>query len=169
MGGKKFNLEKIPEEHDDRSSTEVEDSLLGEDERQWTLEQLHRSNKRPSRMSRVCTTFNSYRWMVDWTLLLLILGFVVRGQFKEPAVNPYDFGGDITGVGPRCKSFTVRKLPHPSLTAIATVSQQIKTFKVDDDYAPWNTSDFFKPEVLDRWNALLPKGMGFQKVDNPEK
>jgi hypothetical protein len=113
MAGNGFKIDKIPEEHDDRSSTEVDESLLGEDERQWSLEQMHQhrlNKRRASRLSRVCTTLNSCRWIVDWTLLLVILGFVIRGQMREPQLNPYDFGGDLTGVAPRCK------LPFAALT-----------------------------------------------------
>jgi hypothetical protein len=36
------------------------------------------------------------------------------------------------------------------------VPTEIKTFHVNQTFAPYNTSDFFKPEVLQAWNDLMP-------------
>lgn len=152
MGSKQQKYHNLAvEEHDrdDRSSTEVEEALIGRDDKQWE-EGLHQRQTRRTTRSRIFNTLNSYRWLIDTGLLLLILGLVVRQQLQEPPRNPYDFNGDLTGVGPR-------------------FSQQIKTFKPDQEYAPWNTSEFFTNKTLDMWNALLPKGMGFQSIKNPEK
>jgi hypothetical protein len=90
------------DDRDDRSSTEVE-SLM-EVEKQWQDEDM-RMPMRRSRASRICGVLNSFRWLIDTTLLLIILGLVVRSEFKKGPVNPtdYDFGGDITGVGPKCE------------------------------------------------------------------
>ncbi|ORY68483.1 uncharacterized protein BCR38DRAFT_335827 [Pseudomassariella vexata] len=149
MTSKQHKFENMAlDDPDDRSSTEVEDSLMGR-EKQWQLEGLPRSAGN-SRRTRICATLNSYRWMIDTFLLLLILGLVVRGQLRETPLSPFDFNGDLTGVGPR-------------------FSQQIKTFKPDYDFAPQNVSEFFTNETLDKWNEILPKGMGFQLVQEPEK
>lgn len=91
------------DDRDDRSSTEVE-SLM-EVEKHWQDEDMRRP-VRQSRVNRICGVLNSFRWLIDTTLLLVILGFLVRSELKKGPVNPtdYDFGGDITGVGPKCKS-----------------------------------------------------------------
>ncbi|CAN9156663.1 unnamed protein product [Alternaria alternata] len=45
---------------------------------------------------------------------------------------------------------------------------QITKFEINQTFAPYNTSEFFKPEVLRAWNELLPVGMGFQSIPDPE-
>lgn len=47
-----------------------------------------------------------------------------------------------------------------------TVSQQIKTFVPDLTYFPENGSDFFTEEVKKKWLDLVPKGLGYVKVDD---
>jgi hypothetical protein len=65
------------------------------------------------------------------------------------------------------------------------VSTQITKFEINQTFAPYNTSEFFKPEVLRAWNELMPSklssaqslpnhadlkttvGMGFQQIDDP--
>ena len=49
------------------------------------------------------------------------------------------------------------------------VSQQITTFKPDESYAPTNTSEFFSDETLEKWNDLMPKGIGMVWVNNTEQ
>lgn len=36
------------------------------------------------------------------------------------------------------------------------VPTQITTFKINQTFAPYNTSEFFTPEVLRAWNEILP-------------
>ncbi|AEO63153.1 40722f39-3acc-4307-81fb-caa3051a43a4 [Thermothielavioides terrestris] len=137
------------EDHDDRSSTEVE-SLM-EPEKQWELEEASRNPKRKSRVARVCAVFNTWRWLIDTTLLVTILVVVLRIQRSAAPEEVYELGGDITGFTPK-------------------FSQKIVKFEMDYDYAPNNISEFFtNPEVLDRWNKLMPKGIGFQEVQDPSK
>ena len=45
---------------------------------------------------------------------------------------------------------------------------QITIFKFNQTFAPYNTSEFFQPSVLRAWNELLPKGMGFQSIPDPQ-
>lgn len=40
---------------------------------------------------------------------------------------------------------------------------------MDYKYQRDNTSEFFTDEVLHAWNDLMPRGMGFQIVDDTEK
>lgn len=83
-------------EHDDssRSSTEVE-SLMGE-EKSWQAHQAERKSKRRTLFS----ILRSSRWMLDTTLLLIIVALLVRNEIKEPPVEQYQHNGDMTGVGP---------------------------------------------------------------------
>lgn len=90
------------DDRDDRSSTEVESLMDGE--KQWHDVDLSMPMRRPTtKFGRICAALNSWRWLIDTTLLLIILGVVVRTYMLKPALNPYDFGGDITGFEPRCE------------------------------------------------------------------
>ena len=88
------NVRLDEQEHDD-SSTEVDESLLG-DEKHWREDGLQWSKKR-----RVLSRANSLWWIIDTTLLLAILGLLIRDQMRTPPVNQWDFGQDFTGVGPK--------------------------------------------------------------------
>jgi len=85
------------EEHDD-SSTEVDESLLG-DEKQWEQDGLARGRSRRTCLSRLAPL----RWVIDTLLLCAILGLLIRDQLRKQPANQWDFGGDFTGVGPRCR------------------------------------------------------------------
>lgn len=100
------NIQHNDDHEDSRSSTEVEDSLMG-DEKQWHDIELNRSTTR-TRRNRFIAAVKSMRWMIDTALLLIILALLIRDQWNKPAaeekeVNPWQFGQDLTGVGPRCK------------------------------------------------------------------
>ncbi|KAI1163132.1 hypothetical protein F5B18DRAFT_351918 [Nemania serpens] len=135
---------------DSRSSTEAE-TLMG-DEKQWHDVERNILTWR-TRRSRVLAALKASRWIIDTTLSLIIIALLVRDQRKMPAVwqdpNVWQFGQDFTGVGPR-------------------FSSKITTFARDESYAPNNTADFFSEEVLDKWNKLMPIGMGFVWVNDTE-
>jgi hypothetical protein len=38
----------------------------------------------------------------------------------------------------------------------APVPTRLTRFEINQTFAPYNTSEFFKPEVLQAWNELLP-------------
>jgi len=134
------------DDRDDRSSTEI-GSLMGE-EKQWGLEEAMPRQGRQSRTSRACAVFNTWRWLIDTTLLVAILVVVLRMRQPSLGAEDYQLSGDITGFSP-------------------SFSQRIVKFEPEYDYAPNNISEFFEPEVLDRWNKLMPKGIGFQEVKDP--
>ncbi|KAL2166757.1 hypothetical protein VTG60DRAFT_2241 [Thermothelomyces hinnuleus] len=134
------------EDGDDRSSTDI--GSLTEEEKPWRLEEAMPAPTRESRTKRMCAIFNSWRWLIDTTLLVAILVVLLRMQQRPLGAEDYQLSGDITGFSPR-------------------FSQRIVKFEPEDDYAPNNISRFFEPEVLDRWNKLMPKGIGFQRVDDP--
>jgi len=129
------NVDLVDQDRSSRSSTEVE-SLMGE-EKQWHAKELQLGSERPGRRAsktcRVISAVRSYRWLVDTLLLVAILALVLRQQWQSPPLNPYDIGGDITGVGPR-------------------FPQQITKFEMDYKYAPNNVSEFFTDEVLQARN-----------------
>lgn len=159
MGSKQHKYKNMPvdDSDDNRSSTEVE-SLMEETKAQWHDVDLdHMQPSRRSRVSRVCGTLNAWRWLIDTTLLVIILGFVVRSYFKEEVVKPYDFGGDITGVGPKCKLSYSTVSVFERLLILQPVSEQITTFVHEEEYAPYNVSEFFRDDVLDKWNKLMPR------------
>lgn len=97
------NVQLTSEDHDhdhsSRSSTEVE-SLMGE-EKSWQAQQLREKSKTRG----LASILRSSRWMLDTTLLFIILALLVRNQMKEAPTSPTDLvqlNGDMTGVGPRC-------------------------------------------------------------------
>lgn len=106
QNAKYANLQHVDDRDDSRSSTEVEDSLMG-DEKQWHDVELNRPTTR-TRRNRFVAAIKSTRWFIDTILLVIILALLVRDQWRQPAaeekeVNPWQFGQDMTGVGPRCR------------------------------------------------------------------
>lgn len=92
------------EDHDDRSSTEVEESLLGTDDKACRRCMAKDYHDQPARRKNRCLAMlNSSRWFVDTILLVVILGLLVREQMQKPPVNTWDFGGDLTGVSGHCE------------------------------------------------------------------
>ncbi|EFW99466.1 hypothetical protein CMQ_7834 [Grosmannia clavigera kw1407] len=144
------------------SHTEVAESLLGE---KWQKSRDHGSSDEDeddvealAQNARLCrrsqsALFSWLRWGLDTVLLLAILGLVVcqqRQQQSSTAPGRWDFGGDFTGVGPR-------------------IDQQILRFQSDQSYAPMNSSEFFTDTVLQKWNKLMPIGMGFVWVNDTHR
>jgi hypothetical protein len=56
--------------------------------------------------------------------------------------------------GDRIVSTSVGTLYSMILTA--PVPTRLTRFEINQTFAPYNTSEFFKPEVLQAWNELLP-------------
>ncbi|KAF2202054.1 hypothetical protein GQ43DRAFT_392945 [Delitschia confertaspora ATCC 74209] len=136
--------------HDNEdSSTEVDYSEKGDEEKLWHSAEVQNAGKRSKRV-KALSIFRGCRGYLEVALLFAILGLLVRQYFNEGPRNQWDFNGDMTGFGPR-------------------FSQQIVTFHPDDSYAPNDTSKFFEQETLDKWTELMPKGMGFQWVKDPSK
>lgn len=101
MASQKYeNVKLTSDEHDldhsSRSSTEVE-SLMG-DEKSWQVQQMQRKSKRRT----FASILRSSRWMLDTTLLLIIVALLVRNEAREPPVDQWQLSGDMTGVGPHC-------------------------------------------------------------------
>ena len=87
--------------HDDAedSNTEVDESLIG-DEKPW-------HGTRRSKRQTCWSLFNSYRWMIDTFLLLVItsLLLLLRQEWASHGFpkSSYQVGGDFTGAGPHCR------------------------------------------------------------------
>lgn len=96
----RYNDLRAEDREDDRSSTEVE-SLMEEVEKPWNSSRQR--SERPTRTQRTCALFNQWRWLIDTTLLVAILVFVIRLQSPAAVKSQYQLNGDITGVGPKCK------------------------------------------------------------------
>lgn len=88
------------------SSTEVEDSLMGDEEKgQW-----HTDNRRaPHDTRRKRDAVKSHRWLISTILQVIIiamLGLILSRQVEEtqaPSGTP-QVGGDFNGKGPTSKS-----------------------------------------------------------------
>ncbi|KAK1599375.1 uncharacterized protein LY79DRAFT_139022 [Colletotrichum navitas] len=137
---------------DDRSSTEVEESLIGDEKACRSCLTKEYQSPTVRRTNRWLSMLKSSRYFVDTILLLVILGLLVRQQTQAPALSTLTPGDDLTGVSGK-------------------FSTQIKTFTPDYEgkYAPNDTSKFFTDEVLNNWNELMPYGMGFQWVNDTHK
>lgn len=95
--------ENVPiiDEHDSEgslSATEVDESLIG-DEKAWHHQ---RASKRKSCMA----IFKSYRWIIDTTLLLVIIGLLLllRNEWghHEPPSAELQIGGDYSRAAVTC-------------------------------------------------------------------
>lgn len=128
-------------EGDNRSSTEVEEALMGEKQDDaWYTE--------GSGSRRYQRNFSSKRWLVDAALLLVIIGLLVE-RFKFP-LHALEITGDITGFAPEFK-------------------KKIMTFQPDLDFIPANTSEFWDKSVRDKWLSIVPRGLGYVKVYKPSR
>ncbi|KAF1836512.1 hypothetical protein BDW02DRAFT_545869 [Decorospora gaudefroyi] len=148
------NVQAHESQHDDDSSTEVE-SLVG-GEKQWATGGYHSGAHRTRRRITSSSLVAALRWALVIGLQLVIIGLLARDQgllqstiWKARSTSANDVGGDITGWGPH-------------------IPTQITKFEINQTFAPYNTSEFFKPEVLRAWNELIPVGMGFQSIPDPE-
>ncbi|KAL2267385.1 hypothetical protein VTJ83DRAFT_4662 [Remersonia thermophila] len=104
-------------------------------------------HRRLSRRRRMWKAFMSVRSLVDTALLVVILVLVLdRGRAKSAGPVDVDVGGDITGFAP-------------------TFPKQIQQFSPDPTFFPENGEDFFTDEVQERWLSIVPRGLGYVRVD----
>ncbi|KAF2646931.1 hypothetical protein P280DRAFT_416657, partial [Massarina eburnea CBS 473.64] len=90
--------------------------------------------------------------MIDTVLLLVNISLSVlllRGFWQEMDGNgKIQVGGDFGGTGP-------------------TFPTKIVKFAADETFVPVNTTEFFEPHTLERWNTMMPAGTGWGDK-NPE-
>lgn len=92
----------------DESSTEVGDSLIGEDEKQWDnidLEDARSRHRRTAgeRIAAALAAARSHRWLIDTLLLVVILGLLLLLHARGRPHASWQVGGDYTGEGPHCR------------------------------------------------------------------
>jgi hypothetical protein len=126
---------------DNRSSTEVEEGLIGgKEEQEWSAEM---SIKRKSRYH-----YPSRRGLLEAGLVLVIIVLLIE-RFKFP-LRAYDITGDVTGFAPSFK-------------------HKVMAFEPDLDFIPANTSTFWDQPIRDKWLGIVPRGLGYVKVMEPSK
>lgn len=147
--------------HDDDSSTEVE-SLVGT-EKQWVADTFNGRGRRSKRNACI-GILKASRWWVVIGLQLVIVGLLAKDQgllrqlgvgSSRQSSSALEIGGDITGWGPHSQ-FGIIEAAARGAANKATVPTRVQTFKINQTFAPYNTSEFFKPETLQAWNELMP-------------
>lgn len=127
-------------DHDEsRSSTEVDESLVGDDH--------HWPTKRKRRSRNGCiSALKSYRGLIDTFLLLVIITLlailVLRNEAVPVSAQTRQVGGDYTGAGP-------------------IFSEKVVKWEADMSFVPSNTTGFFSNETRARWNTLMPGTITF--------
>lgn len=143
-----LNSEDREDAHDD-SATEVSMSLLSEEGRNWKGGKQRSENQlKLGRIKRWSAVLFSAQGILNTVLLLVIVGLLVERRWHQEKIGLFEGNGDLTGFAPR-------------------FSQQIKTFVPDPMYAPENASDFFTLEVREKWLSLVPKGLGYLRLERP--
>lgn len=61
------------------------------------------TKRRPTRSKTLLRSIKRYHWVLDITLLLIILGLLVKKRWKHHHGHQYGFAGDIAGFAPTCK------------------------------------------------------------------
>jgi hypothetical protein len=93
------------DDNDDLSTTEVEESLMG-DQKRLHLEEFEQWSKKSKR--RTCLSIlDASRWIFEGLLLFIITGLLLRDQSQNVYLktSEHEVGGDLTGVGPHCEKF----------------------------------------------------------------
>ncbi|KAH8193669.1 hypothetical protein TruAng_012166 [Truncatella angustata] len=106
-----------------------------------------------SRRTHVLEVLNRYRWIIDGFLVALIVMLLLDrdwGKHDEKKREPLEGTGDVTGFAPR-------------------FSQKIVTFQPDPMFLPENGSEFFTDEVRQKWLGIVPSGLGYLDIKEPEK
>ncbi|OAL00796.1 hypothetical protein IQ06DRAFT_275715 [Phaeosphaeriaceae sp. SRC1lsM3a] len=128
------------------ADTRSETSTTEVDE--WDAEE-----NKASRRRRTCwSKFKAWKWLVDTTLLLIITALLVERQWthhQHSKSHKFELAGDITGFAP-------------------SFSQQITTFAPDPAFAPENASEFWSAETQQKWLDIVPEGLGYVQVKDPE-
>ncbi|KAI0004756.1 hypothetical protein F4779DRAFT_599326 [Xylariaceae sp. FL0662B] len=134
----------LESQDDSSSSTDVEETLdLNEKDYMQT--------SAPSQKGGFLSALKTHRWLIDTFLLVVILFLLLEKQLTHHHGKDHYFegGGDLTGFAPE-------------------FSQQVTTFSPDPGFVPENTSEFFSRETKKKWLDLVPKGLGYLEIKNPE-
>jgi hypothetical protein len=139
--------------HSEDDDLSLPSSSMERDPRDFSGKSRHASP--PGFLRRTCSLQSQWRWALDTGLLLLILVLLLRLHEQSSGTNggvfaAREIGSDLTGVTPK-------------------FGQQIVQFRRDEGYMPQNTSEFFTQQTKQKWLDLVPKGLGYQVVEDPEK
>ncbi|TEA18565.1 Oxidase ustYa [Colletotrichum sidae] len=138
------------------SITDLRLSLLSvDDDQTWKQTHVQDGLQAPPRSGRhkACAFFRSWRWLLDTALLLVIVGLLIERRYSQ--LPTYDkrleTTGDLTGFAPQ---FT----------------QQITTFHPTTDFVPDEPGKLFtNSSIQDNWLSIVPKGLGYLDVTNPQR
>ncbi|KAI0017574.1 hypothetical protein F4780DRAFT_755101 [Xylariomycetidae sp. FL0641] len=134
------------EDHDDN-----DDSSFGEAETIVLSEKDYRQSPPPSMTRQFLSGLLEYRFLVDTFLLVVIVALLFERHWAHRSNNHfYEGAGDMTGFAPQ-------------------FAQQITTFSPDPSFVPENGSEFFSKEVREKWLGLVPKGLGYLEIKDPEE
>jgi hypothetical protein len=99
--------DRADHDHED-SSTEADESLMCHEDTEWKNSHVDRVRWKTQR-GRIFAALASYRWVLDTTLLFVILALLVDRKFhgQPTRSHSYEFAGDLTGFAPTCESLCV--------------------------------------------------------------
>ncbi|KAH8809394.1 hypothetical protein F5884DRAFT_901488 [Xylogone sp. PMI_703] len=137
------------EDNHDSSDLSREDSnpLLAQDSWDEEADRVPKRKTRTSKAVRVLSAVLSLRYFLDTILLISILAFLVAT--RDSNKTELETSGDITGFAPK-------------------IRRQIKSFAHDSSYTPDDPADWFTNRVRQKWLDLVPKGLGYVRIDNVE-
>jgi len=170
---KYHDLRAVVYEDPDESATEASDIPGFPNEQQSSNEKRGDNQSRRSVIGRLYATACSLRGLFDTILLLVIVGLLLERRSSRPGASSQgtygqlEGSGDITGFAPRSELSNA----HEATSSLSytddplVVSQQIKTFKPDFSFAPENASEFFSPEVQNKWLEMVPSTLTSRTSD----
>jgi hypothetical protein len=152
----------VPRKDDEESllPTKMNIQLQG-DNKAWKSMEDASTDTKIERRSFV-STITSYRWLIDTSLLLIIIGLITvllrrdewGGKSREAT---WQIGGDFTAARLNSR-FPILFL---RITLTSAVPTRIEKFDPDMSFVPMNSTAFFSPSTLLRWNSIMPVGTGF--------
>ncbi|KAI1658255.1 hypothetical protein F4813DRAFT_357866 [Daldinia decipiens] len=138
------------EDRDDSSSTDVDLEALDLNEKDYMHESAT-SWTGSSEKSTFLAILKEHRWLIDTFLLVVIVLLLLGGDFRRHGREHFfEGGGDLTGFAPE-------------------FGQKITKFSPDPSFVPENTSEFFSEETRKKWLSLVPKGLGYLEIKNPQE
>ncbi|CAK7245006.1 MAG: hypothetical protein STHCBS139747_006572 [Sporothrix thermara] len=141
-------------DHDhEGSDTEVDESLIDDDEKQWqtiALERDQRNRRRLPTVGRCLAFVRRYRWILDTAMLMAILCLAILLQLEiRQRPSKWQVGGDYTAQGPIFDTKVVK-------------------WEADEAFVPANDADFASNTTLATWNTLMPQGTGWRHTESEE-
>ncbi|KAI1777962.1 hypothetical protein F4818DRAFT_408567 [Hypoxylon cercidicola] len=137
-------------EEDDSSSTDVDLEALDLNEKDYMHETATPRSGKDQEKGGMLAVLKEYWWLVDTFLLFVIIVLLMgNGWGSHGKDHFFEGAGDLTGFAPE-------------------FSQKITKFAPDPSFVPENTSEFFSDETRQKWLDLVPKGLGYLQIKNPQ-